>query len=55
MPLVECEKLALEILKQVMEEKINSINIEVCSVTADRGYHIYTTDEVAAILARVQW
>lgn len=33
MSLLDAEDLALEILKQVMEEKINTLNIEVASVT----------------------
>lgn len=33
MSLAEAENLAFEILKQVMEEKINNINVEVASVT----------------------
>jgi 20S proteasome alpha/beta subunit len=32
--LADAENLAFEILKQVMEEKISNINIEVASVTA---------------------
>jgi ATP-dependent RNA circularization protein (DNA/RNA ligase family) len=33
MTLAEAENLAFEILKQVMEEKINNVNVEVASVT----------------------
>lgn len=33
MSLAEAENLAFEILKQVMEEKINNVNVEVASVT----------------------
>ena len=39
MTLTEAENLAMEVLKQVMEEKISNINIEVASVTsAVRNY-----------------
>jgi len=35
----------------VMEEKMNASNIEVASVTAT-GYHVYTTEELEAVIAR---
>jgi len=35
--LFDAEDLAFEILKQVMEEKVNNINVEVASVTAQVG------------------
>eukprot|EP00048_Salpingoeca_helianthica_P015126 m.225175 g.225175 ORF g.225175 m.225175 type:complete len:247 (-) comp16634_c0_seq1:164-904(-) len=47
------ETLALEILKQVMEEKINAANVEVASVKVDSKFHVYSKDEVQAILARL--
>ncbi|KAI9183161.1 proteasome component pup2 [Blastocladiella emersonii ATCC 22665] len=53
MTLVEAETLALKILKQVMEEKLNSINIEVASVTPNKGFRIYAEDEVKAIMERL--
>eukprot|EP00042_Codosiga_hollandica_P015183 m.35879 g.35879 ORF g.35879 m.35879 type:complete len:248 (+) comp44353_c0_seq1:53-796(+) len=49
----EAEKLALDILKQVMEEKITDTNIEVCSITIAGGYHVYSTAEVAEVMARI--
>jgi 20S proteasome subunit alpha 5 len=52
MTLLQAEDLALEILKQVMEEKVNNKNIEVASVT-DKGYHTYTFDELDTMIARV--
>jgi 20S proteasome subunit alpha 5 len=51
--LEECEVLALSTLKQVMEEKIHSDNIELARVTPDKGFHIATQEEVAAVLARL--
>jgi 20S proteasome subunit alpha 5 len=51
--LEECEVLALSTLKQVMEEKIHTDNIELARVTPDKGFHIATQEEVAAVLARL--
>ena len=53
MTLKEAEVLACEILKQVMEEKISSVNIEVASVTPEQGYHMYTPDEISELIVRV--
>jgi 20S proteasome subunit alpha 5 len=53
MTLEETEELALSTLKQVMEEKISTDNIELARVTADKGFHIATRDEVAKILERL--
>lgn len=53
MSLNEAEELALGTLKQVMEEKISMDNIELARVTADKGFHIATTEEVAAVLERL--
>ncbi|KAL7749309.1 pre-rRNA processing protein [Sorochytrium milnesiophthora] len=43
------ETLALKILKQVMEEKLSAINVEVASVTPTKGYRLYSEDEVMTI------
>eukprot|EP00128_Syssomonas_multiformis_P011290 Colp12_sorted_trinity150504_noHs@33616 len=51
MTLQEAEKVALTILKQVMEEKLNSTNVEVASVTKDKGYRVYTKQEIEDIIA----
>ena len=48
----EAEDLACEILKQVMEEKINNLNVEFASVTAN-GFHIYTSDELDTVIRRM--
>ena len=53
MTLQEAESLACEILKQVMEEKISNINVEVASVT-DKGYHMYTANEIDDLLRRLR-
>lgn len=51
------QSLALELLKQVMEEnKLSSENIEMCSVTAGPNgkgcFHIYDANELDSIIQR---
>lgn len=41
MTLKDAIKSSLTILKQVMEEKLNATNIEVCSWVLDSWYHYY--------------
>ena len=53
MTLEEAEELALSTLKQVMEEKISTENVELARVTKDKGYHGATTEEVGAVLERL--
>jgi 20S proteasome subunit alpha 5 len=53
MTLEEAENLALSTLKQVMEEKISTDNIELAWVTPTEGFHIATTDEIGAVLERL--
>jgi 20S proteasome subunit alpha 5 len=53
MTLDEAENLALSTLKQVMEEKISTENIELARVTPDKGFHIATTEEVGVVLERL--
>jgi len=50
--LADAENLAFEILKQVMEEKISNINIEVASVTA-KGYQLYGARQLDEIIVRM--
>ncbi|KAJ9458121.1 Proteasome subunit alpha type-5 [Diplonema papillatum] len=51
MSLDEAEILAVSILKQVMEEKIKSDNVEVASVRTDtRKLEVYTADKVNKII-----
>jgi len=47
-------KSVLTILKQVMEEKLNSTNVEVATVTADKGYHMFTKEELETVIADIQ-
>jgi 20S proteasome subunit alpha 5 len=53
MTLEEAEVLALTTLKQVMEEKISTDNIELARVTPDKGFHIATHEEMAQALERL--
>lgn len=51
--LEEAENLACEILKQVMEEKLGTQNVEVASVTP-AGFKLYNEAELDAVVKRVQ-
>lgn len=52
MTLKEAEKLSLQILKNVMEEKIDQHNVEMASVeTATGRFRVYSTDEVNTIIS----
>jgi len=52
--LEQAETLALSVLKQVMEEKINSNNVEIAAVTtATKKFRIYNKIELEAIIARL--
>jgi 20S proteasome subunit alpha 5 len=51
MTLEEAETLALQVLKQVMEEKLNATNVEIAAVTTKTGqFRIYSREEVQAII-----
>jgi len=50
MTLKEACKSALTILKQVMEEKLNSTNVEMCTVTPGNLFRMYTKDELENII-----
>ncbi|KAK4080424.1 hypothetical protein Trihar35433_1529 [Trichoderma harzianum] len=45
--------LVLKTLKQVMEEKLDSKNVQLASVTKDKGFRIYTDEEMAAVVDRL--
>jgi 20S proteasome subunit alpha 5 len=53
MTLEEAEELALSTLKQVMEEKISTENVELARVVQDKGFHIATAEEVGIVLERL--
>lgn len=51
MTLAEAEKVALQILKQVMEEKISSTNVELATVRSDtRQFKFHTCEQLEAII-----
>ena len=51
MTLAEAEMLALKVLKEVMEEKLSSTNVEVATVTRERGYRLMTKEELEPLVA----
>lgn len=46
-------KLVLTILKQVMEEKLNSNTVEVAIVSKDSGYRMFTKDEIDVTIKQI--
>jgi 20S proteasome subunit alpha 5 len=48
--LKEALKSALVILKQVMEEKLNSTNVEVAAVTPLKNFHMFSKEEVEDVI-----
>lgn len=53
MALAEANVEALKILKQVMEEKLTSTNIEVATVTPDKLFHMLSKDELEEIIKKL--
>lgn len=51
--IIDAETLVLKTLKQVMEEKLDSKNVQLASVTKERGFRIYTDEEMAAVVERL--
>lgn len=47
------ETLAIKVLKQVMEEKLNATNVQVASVTSSSGFKIYSVEEVQSLIDRM--
>ena len=43
----------LKTLKQVMEEKLDSKNVQLASVTKEKGFRIYTDAEMTEVVARL--
>jgi 20S proteasome subunit alpha 5 len=43
----------LKTLKQVMEEKLDSKNVQLASVTKEKGFRIYADEEMAAVVERL--
>ncbi|EGP83898.1 proteasome core particle subunit alpha 5 [Zymoseptoria tritici IPO323] len=52
--LEEAEVLVLKTLKQVMEEKLDSKNVQLASVTKDKGFRIYGDEEMAGVVGRLE-
>ncbi|CAH8507543.1 unnamed protein product [Schistosoma mattheei] len=53
MTLHEGCKHALSILKQVMEEKLDSTNVEMATVSIKDNYHLFNKDEVQRIIEEI--
>ncbi|OLL26439.1 putative proteasome subunit alpha type-5 [Neolecta irregularis DAH-3] len=55
MTLSEAEVLVLKTLKQVMEEKLDSKNVQLASMTSTNNgtFHIYTDEQTAEVVARL--
>jgi 20S proteasome subunit alpha 5 len=54
MSIEEAETLALRIMKEVMEKKLSTENVEMCVVTAESGYTLYSSQTIDAILERLE-
>ncbi|KAK4983295.1 proteasome component pup2 [Elasticomyces elasticus] len=52
--LAEAEVLALKTLKQVMEEKLDAKNVQLASVTKEKGFRIYADEEMAGVVGRLE-
>jgi 20S proteasome subunit alpha 5 len=50
MTLDEAAKLALKVLKQVMEEKLNSTNVQLATVTKEKGFKITSDEDLKAYI-----
>ena len=51
--LEEAETLVLKTLKQVMEEKLDAKNVQLASVTREKGFRIYGDGEMAEVVGRL--
>ncbi|KAF4470727.1 proteasome component PUP2 [Fusarium albosuccineum] len=51
--LTDAETLVLKTLKQVMEEKLDAKNVQLASVTREKGFRIYTDEEMATVVERL--
>lgn len=52
--LEEAAVMALRILKQVMEEKLGPLNVEVATVTVKDGFQMYSLQKVAEIVTKLE-
>lgn len=53
MTLSEATTAALTILKQVMEEKLNSSNVEVMTMTPTNFFHMFTKEQVEEVITTI--
>jgi 20S proteasome subunit alpha 5 len=51
--LCEAETLSLKVLKAVMEEKLNNKNVQLASVTRDKGFRVYDETELQTVIDRL--
>ncbi len=51
--ITDAETLVLKTLKQVMEEKLDAKNVLLASVTKEKGFRIYTDEEMTAVVERL--
>jgi len=51
--LLEAQKMALTILRQVMEEQLSSTNIEVALVTKENNFHMLAKEEVQTLINQI--
>lgn len=54
MSLEDAQVLALKVLKQVMEEKLDHNNVQLAQVVPDTGFAILTKDQLKDVVARVE-
>ena len=50
----EAEVMVLKTLKQVMEEKLDSKNVQLASVTREKGFRIYSDEEMESVVGRLE-
>jgi 20S proteasome subunit alpha 5 len=53
MTLNEATVLSLKVLKQVMEEKLTSSNIQVANVTKENGFKILTESQISEFVEQL--
>ena len=44
----------MKTLKQVMEEKLDANNVQLASVTKDRGFRVYGEEEMKGVVGRIE-
>ena len=54
MTLEEAQVLALKVLKQVMEEKLDHNNVQLAQVLPDKGFMIMNEQELKVVITRTE-